>query len=34
MAADIALWKDPHGLTDDERTIIKRSLGFFPRQIH
>ncbi|QTS83629.1 ribonucleotide-diphosphate reductase subunit beta [Coxiella endosymbiont of Amblyomma nuttalli] len=29
MAADIALWKDPHGLTADERTIIKRSLGFF-----
>lgn len=29
MAADIALWKDPNGLTDDERTIIKRSLGFF-----
>lgn len=29
MAADIALWKDPTGLTEDERTIIKRSLGFF-----
>ena len=29
MAADIALWKDPNGLTDDERMIIKRSLGFF-----
>ncbi len=29
MAADIALWKDPNGLTDDERTIIKRSLGYF-----
>ncbi|NBC46732.1 MAG: ribonucleotide-diphosphate reductase subunit beta [Gammaproteobacteria bacterium] len=29
MNADIALWKDPHGLTDDERTIIKRNLGFF-----
>ena len=29
MAADIALWKDPLGLTDDERIIIKRSLGFF-----
>lgn len=29
MAADIALWKDPHGLTTDERMIIKRSLGFF-----
>jgi ribonucleoside-diphosphate reductase beta chain len=29
MNADIALWKDPHGLTDDERTVIKRNLGFF-----
>jgi ribonucleoside-diphosphate reductase beta chain len=29
MNADIALWKDPNGLTDDERTIIKRNLGFF-----
>lgn len=29
MAADIALWKDPNGLTEDERIIIKRSLGFF-----
>ncbi|MDE2150650.1 MAG: ribonucleotide-diphosphate reductase subunit beta [Gammaproteobacteria bacterium] len=29
MAADIALWQDPGGLTEDERTIIKRSLGFF-----
>jgi ribonucleoside-diphosphate reductase beta chain len=29
MAADVALWKTPNGLTDDERTIIKRSLGFF-----
>lgn len=29
MTADIALWKDPHGLTEDERMIIKRSLGFF-----
>ena len=29
MAADIALWKDPNGLTIDERMIIKRSLGFF-----
>jgi ribonucleoside-diphosphate reductase beta chain len=29
MTADIALWQDPHGLTEDERTIIKRSLGFF-----
>ncbi len=29
MSADIALWKDPEGLTADERTIIKRNLGFF-----
>ena len=29
MGADIALWQDPKGLTDDERMIIKRSLGFF-----
>nr|MBV6630073.1 ribonucleotide-diphosphate reductase subunit beta [Oceanococcus sp. HetDA_MAG_MS8] len=29
MAADLAMWQDPNGLTDDERLIIKRSLGFF-----
>ena len=29
MSADIALWKDPNGLTPDERMIIERSLGFF-----
>ena len=29
MNADIALWKDPDGLTEDERTVIKRNLGFF-----
>ena len=29
MAADIALWRDPNGLTEDERTIIMRNLGFF-----
>jgi len=29
MNADIALWKNPEGLTYDERTIIKRNLGFF-----
>jgi len=29
MSADVALWKDPNGLTDDERMIIKRNLGFF-----
>lgn len=29
MAPDVALWKDPNGLTADERMIIKRNLGFF-----
>ncbi len=29
MTADIALWKSKDGLTEDERTIIKRNLGFF-----
>lgn len=29
MAADIALWKDPNGLSEAERTIIMRNLGFF-----
>ncbi len=29
MTADVALWKRPDGLTDDERRIIKRNLGFF-----
>ena len=29
MTADIALWKTPEGLTDDERRIVKRNLGFF-----
>lgn len=29
MSADVALWRDPNGLTEDERIIIKRSLGFF-----
>ncbi len=29
MNADIALWKGKTGLTDDERLIVKRSLGFF-----
>ena len=29
MTADIALWKSEDGLTADERTIVKRSLGFF-----
>ena len=29
MNADIALWKSEGGLTDDERVVVKRSLGFF-----
>ncbi|WLF82989.1 ribonucleotide-diphosphate reductase subunit beta [Moraxella sp. ZY210820] len=29
MTADIALWKSEDGLTDDERLIVMRSLGFF-----
>jgi len=29
MTRDIALWRDPNGLTEDERRIVKRNLGFF-----
>jgi ribonucleoside-diphosphate reductase beta chain len=29
MTADIALWKSADGLTQDERVVVKRSLGFF-----
>src|SRR5258708_6074480 len=29
MSADVVLWRNPNGLTEDERTIIKRNLGFF-----
>lgn len=29
MNRDIATWKDPNGLTEDERRIVKRNLGFF-----
>lgn len=29
MTSDIALWKSEEGLTDDERRIVKRNLGFF-----
>ena len=29
MNADVALWKREDGLTDDERQIVKRNLGFF-----
>ena len=29
MSADVALWKNPNGLTEDERRMVKRNLGFF-----
>lgn len=29
MQRDIELWKSPNGLTDDERRLVKRNLGFF-----
>ncbi|MCY4357958.1 MAG: ribonucleotide-diphosphate reductase subunit beta [Gammaproteobacteria bacterium] len=29
MNADISLWKTPGALTEDERLIVKRNLGFF-----
>ena len=29
MSADVALWDNPEGLTEDERLIIMRNLGFF-----
>src|SRR5258708_19283278 len=29
MRRDIALWQDPNGLTEDERRLVKRNLGFF-----
>jgi ribonucleoside-diphosphate reductase beta chain len=29
MQRDIELWKNPNGLTDDERRLVKRNLGFF-----
>ncbi len=29
MTADIATWKSANGLTDDERLVVMRSLGFF-----
>ena len=28
MSRDIALWKNPAGLTEDERRVVKRNLGF------
>src|SRR5690625_7068443 len=29
MTADVALWRSQDGLTEDERRIVKRSLGYF-----
>jgi ribonucleoside-diphosphate reductase beta chain len=29
MSADIARWKSPHGLSEEERRLVKRNLGFF-----
>lgn len=29
MASDIVLWKSPNGLSEEERLIVKRNLGFF-----
>ena len=29
MTADVATWRNPEGLTDDERRIVERSLGYF-----
>src|SRR3954447_16868804 len=29
MSRDIALWKDAQGLSEDERRLVKRNLGFF-----
>lgn len=29
MTKDVATWKDPNGLSEDERTIVMRSLGYF-----
>ena len=29
MTADVALWKNQNGLTEDERRIVMRNLGFF-----
>jgi hypothetical protein len=34
MTRDIATWKDPNGLTEDERRIIKRNLGFLSPPTH
>ena len=29
MTADVATWKNPEGLSDDERRIVERNLGYF-----
>jgi len=29
MGRDLALWKNPQGLSEDERRVVKRNLGFF-----
>ena len=29
MTADVATWKNPEGLTSDERRIVERNLGYF-----
>ena len=29
MTRDIALWQDPKGQTEDERSLVKRNLGFY-----
>jgi len=29
MSRDISLWKSPQGLSEDERRLVKRNLGFF-----
>src|SRR5699024_4211271 len=29
MSADIAMWQDPNGLSEDERRVLKQGLGFF-----
>src|SRR3990167_2820101 len=29
MSADLALWRSPNGLSEDERLIVLRNLGFF-----
>src|SRR5438034_6860969 len=34
MSRDIALWKDANGLTEDERRLVKRNLGFFRSEEH